>query len=128
MSSKLDRSSRWETLVFWLVKKLSRQITSCDCSTRRSQMCEPRNPAAPVTKMRLICAMRGIIPKMTLFMRFWDSLLCLTNFVPANSHISRRISRVDDQLGVANDEFPIERGMVGDRQNTILANREFEIR
>ena len=59
MSSKFDRSSKWATFVFWLVKKLSRQITSCDCSTSRSQRCEPRKPAPPVTKMRLICAMRA---------------------------------------------------------------------
>ena len=40
------------TLDFWLVKKLSRQITSWPCSTSRSQRCEPRNPAPPVTRIR----------------------------------------------------------------------------
>ena len=39
---------------FWLVKKLSRQITSWPRSTSRSQRWEPRNPAPPVTKIRLL--------------------------------------------------------------------------
>jgi hypothetical protein len=38
---------------FWLVKKLSRQITSCPWATSRSHRCEPRKPAPPVTRMRL---------------------------------------------------------------------------
>ena len=33
ISSKLGQSSRWETLVFWLVKKLSRHMTSWPSAT-----------------------------------------------------------------------------------------------
>src|SRR5512139_3178194 len=34
------------------VKKLSRQTTSLPSETNRSQRCEPRKPAPPVTRMR----------------------------------------------------------------------------
>src|SRR5271170_3936013 len=33
------------------VKKLSTQRTSCPCARRRSQRCEPRKPAPPVTRI-----------------------------------------------------------------------------
>ena len=48
-------------VAFWLVKKLSRQITSWPCSTRRSQRWEPRKPAPPVTRMRLRWAMGELL-------------------------------------------------------------------
>src|SRR5688572_30329785 len=52
INSKLDLGRRWATLCFWLVKKLSRQMTSWPWATRRSQRWEPRKPAPPVTRMR----------------------------------------------------------------------------
>src|SRR5687767_1203915 len=53
-SSKFGCDRRCATFDFWLVKKLSRQIMSCPWATRRSQRCEPRKPAPPVTTMRLM--------------------------------------------------------------------------
>src|SRR5262245_23799251 len=53
MNSKFDLPSRCAMLVFWLVNRLSRQMTSCPSPTSRSQVCAPRNPAPPVTSMRL---------------------------------------------------------------------------
>src|SRR2546421_11134672 len=52
MRSKLLFGSRWATLCFWLVKKLSRQMMSWPWATRRSQRWEPRKPAPPVTRIR----------------------------------------------------------------------------
>src|ERR1051325_5150149 len=53
INSKLGLLSRWETLCFWEVKKLSRQMISWPWATRRSQRWEPRKPAPPVTRIRL---------------------------------------------------------------------------
>src|SRR4051812_48644616 len=53
MNSKLGLPSRCSTLNFWLVNRLSRQMTSWPWATSRSQMCDPRNPAPPVTRTRL---------------------------------------------------------------------------
>ena len=53
ISSKFFFASKCSTLDFWLVKKLSRQITSWPASTSRSHKCDPRKPAPPVTRMRI---------------------------------------------------------------------------
>ena len=45
-------------LDFCEVKKLSTQMTSSPAETSRSQRCEPRNPAPPVTRMRLVMGER----------------------------------------------------------------------
>ena len=46
ISSKFGWSSRWATFDFWLVKKLSRQMTSWPSATSRSQRCEPKKAGA----------------------------------------------------------------------------------
>src|SRR6185369_11350083 len=53
-SSKRWLSIRWMMLSLLPVKKLSRQITSCPSSRRRSHRCEPTKPAPPVTRMRML--------------------------------------------------------------------------
>src|SRR5256885_72336 len=53
MSSKRGLASNDSTLSRVPVKKLSMQMTSCPRATSRSQRCEPRNPAPPVTRGRL---------------------------------------------------------------------------
>src|SRR4051794_12164962 len=50
MSSKCGLPRRWRMFSFEPVKKLSTQRTSCPSATRRSQRCEPMNPAPPVTR------------------------------------------------------------------------------
>jgi hypothetical protein len=52
ITSKLGLSSRSFTLVFCEVKKLSSATTSWPSLTSRRQMCEPRKPQPPVTRMR----------------------------------------------------------------------------
>src|SRR5512134_2780071 len=47
------------------VKKLSTQSTSCPSASSRSQRCEPRKPAPPVTRTRL----RVSLPMFFLFSR-----------------------------------------------------------
>ena len=51
-TSKFGCASRSCTLLRWLVKKLSMQITSCPSDSSRRHRWLPRNPAPPVTTMR----------------------------------------------------------------------------
>src|SRR5207302_10343469 len=44
---------RWAMLSLVPLKKLSAHSTSLPSATSRSQRCEPRNPAPPVTRIRL---------------------------------------------------------------------------
>src|SRR5215469_2134299 len=56
ISSKRGLSTRCATLRLLPVKKLSTQSTSSPSASRRSQRCEPRKPAPPVTRIRFMKA------------------------------------------------------------------------
>lgn len=50
MGSKLSWSIRWETFLWRSVENLPRQLTRAPSAMRRSQRCDPRKPAPPVTR------------------------------------------------------------------------------
>src|SRR6516165_1782914 len=52
---KLKRAARrWSTLSVVPVERLSRQTTSAPRSSRNSDRCDPRKPAPPVTRTRMV--------------------------------------------------------------------------
>src|SRR5690554_6691610 len=60
MNSKAGFPMRWAILSGEPVMKLSMPTTSSPSARNRSQRCEPRNPAAPVIRIRMLdSAVRG---------------------------------------------------------------------
>src|SRR5208282_5607573 len=89
-SSKNGLSISSTMLSFTPVKKLSAQITSWPSRTRRSQRCEPRNPAPPVTSTLFLAV----------FIMLPGSCVSVAARLSRRHGFRQRQPRFDDGIGI----------------------------